>query len=400
MSSVKLRVPKIANCRSQSVLLKIIRDHGTISRSRLVEHSDQPLAAISRTVSRLMDDGIVHEIPMGDATGPRRKRALCLNPQLGHCLSIHYGPDEIVVAAIDTAYGMIAECEQRLSLRSLGRDEKIRALIEFIKQFRASLPASVGKCLAMAVVDPGVIDEANGVILMSSILEHWTQVPIVEVMEKEFGLPVLLTSTSTAGIRAVDRFELKNAFPNFVYVEYHSGIACGIKLQGNYVIGRSHLAGEFGHIKATDQPIPCRCGSIGCLEAVAALPALAKKFQDMLSSMPGGGPDDLQNIDGIDVLRRAAAGDRLAERIVEEAYVYLGSAIGGLVNLLAPEVVMLDHRIGLAGNEAVTVLLQAVRRNMLTVHAKDTELRISQLTPNITARGGAVELLDAMIDYA
>lgn len=399
MSSVKLKIPKIVNCNSQSILLNIIRDQGPISRSRLMEYSDQPMAAVSRTVSRLMADRIVLEIPMGDDTGPRRKRALCLNPALGHCLSLHYGPDEIGATALNTAYGLIMEKEKMVSLKSMSRDDRIRTFVDFIRRCQREIPASAGPCLVLGLVDPGVIDESTGTILMSSILNDWTQVPLAKIMEDELNMPVMLLNSNTTGIRAVDRFELKNALQNFLYIEYQSGISCGIKLQGNYITGRSHLAGEFGHMKITDQPIPCCCGSVGCLEAVAALPALTKKLQDILKEIPGDQSQYPNKFEGVDILRAAAEGNRPALRIVEEGFVYLGNAIGGLVNLLAPDAVVLDHRISLAGSEAVTILIQSAQKNMLTAHVKQTDIRISQLQSNIASLGGAVALLDTMIDY-
>ena len=364
-----------------------------------MEYSDQPLAAVSRTISRLMADQIVLEIPMGDDTGPRRKRALCLNPALGHCLSIHYGPDEIGTTALNTAYSPIMEKQETIPLKTMSQHDRIRTFIEFIRRCQTQIPASAGPCLALGLVDPGIIDETTGTVLMSSILDNWTQVPITEIMEEEFKIPVMLLNTNTAGIRAVDRFELKNTFQNFIYIEYQSGISCGIKLQGNYITGRSHLAGEFGHLKVTDQLIPCRCGAVGCLEAVAALPALAKKLQDILQEIPGDRSQYPDKFDGTHILRSAAEGNRPAQWIVEEAFNYLGTAIGGLVNLLAPEAVVLDHRISLAGSQAVAILVQSARKSMLTTHIKQTDIRISQLQPNIAALGGAASLLDTMIDY-
>ncbi len=399
MSTIKLRIPKIANCNSQSVLLNIIRDQGPVSRSRLVEYSNQPLAAVSRTISRLMADQIVLEIPMGDDTGPRRKRALCLNPNLGHCLSIDYGPDEISAIALNTAYGPILKKQDSFPLKTMTRHDRIKTFIEYIRRCQSEIPSSAGPCLAICFVDPGVIDEANGTVLMSSILDNWTQVPITEIIEKEFKIPVMLLNTNTTNIRAVDRFELKNAFQNFVYVEYQSGISCGIKLQGNYITGRSYLAGEFGHMKVTDQPIPCRCGAAGCLEAIAAMPALAQKYQYLLQRIPDDRSQLPDKIAGLDVLRLSAEGHRLAQRVVEEAFEYLGNAIGGLVNLLAPDVVVLDHRIRLAGDEAVGVLLHSAKKSMLSIHVPSTDIRISMLHSNIPSLGGAVALLDTMIDY-
>jgi len=399
LSSDKLNFPKIAANGSQSVLLKLIRDQGPISRSRLRDAADQPLAAVSRSIVRLLADRVVVEIPLGDVQGPRRKRALQLNPKLGHCLAIHHSSDEISGVALDTAYGIIHEKNNPLPLKTLSRDQRIAAIGSFIGRFRSEIPRAAGPCLALAVVDPGVIDEATGTVRMSTQMDDWTDVPLVHILEKKIKLPVLLLSNNVVVIRTIDRLELKNSVPNLLYIEYHSGISCGIKLHDNYITGRSHLAGEFGHFKVTDRPIPCRCGAVGCLEAVAALPSLAKKLRDLQDEIPGN-PFPLRSLhDGLEVLTAAAQGDRLAGRVVQEAFEYLGGAVGGLVNLLAPDMVVFDHRIGRAGPDAFAILLQAARKSMLTTHIEKTEFRVSSLSKPITALGGAVTLLDALIEH-
>jgi glucokinase len=234
---------------------------------------------------------------------------------------------------------------------------------------------------------------------MCSLLDHWTDVPLGSILEKKLKLPVMLFGSNLVLIRTIDRLELKNQVPNLLYIEYHSGISCGIKLNGQYLTGRSHLAGEFGHLKVTERPVPCRCGAMGCLEAVAALPALAKKLSDVQNEIPGAAGSHKPPQDGLAVLTAAAHGDRLATRVVHEAFAYLGSAVGGLINLLAPDRVVFDYRIGLAGEEAFNHLRFAARQSMLPTHLDHVQLSISTLQRPITALGGAVALLDALIEY-
>lgn len=398
LSSAKLTISRLAANATQSTVLKIVRDYAPISRSGIVDRCGQPLSAVSRTVSRLRQDQILLETPLADSNGPRRKRGLSLNPAAGHCLSVQYGPSGLEGAVLDAAYNVIARTAHKAPLEAAPRQKKLNVIIAFIDSLRSEAPASAGQCLALAVVDPGVVDERTGTVLMSSTMDDWSDVPIVDILQERFSLPVMLTNTSLATIRAVDRMELKGLASNLIHIEYDEGVGCGLKLQGIYITGQSNLGGEFGHLRVTDQPVPCRCGAVGCLEAVAALPALRRNAAQALGEGAGSTLSGRENLDGRDVLAAAGEGDRLACRVVNEAFGYLGRAVGGLVNTLAPQVVVFDSAIATAGTEAVAALMQSVKSSTLPSHLHNLDLRISRMTSHIGCLGGAAAVLDYCLE--
>jgi glucokinase len=209
-------------------------------------------------------------------------------------------------------------------------------------------------------------------------------------------LPVKLLNTGISKIRAVDRLELNNTVDNFIYIEYGTGIACGLKLNGTYISGHGNLAGELGHLRVTDAQIPCSCGGVGCLEAVSSLSALAKNASQAIagkSSILAG----RKQITGVDVIRAAAENDRLASRIVDEAFEKIGTAVAGLVNILSPKIVLFDSTIGEAGPEAVTMLLRTLQKSVLISHQSQLETKISSIKSHLGAFGGAAAVLDECI---
>lgn len=399
MSTVNLKISKLATNKTQAVVLKAVRDNAPVSRSGIVKLSKLPLPAVSRTVSRLIEDNILIEKPHAVTDGPRRKRGLSLNGSAGHCLSVHYHSTGLEGVILDTAYNILIKESRNIPLEHASRDTKIKTIIAFIRDLQDKVPASAGPCLALAVVDPGVVEETSGTVLLSSTMYHWTEVPIVEIFQKQLPLPVILLSTSLATIRAIDRLELKSSADNLIYIEYEEGIGCGLKLQGNYIAGKANLAGEFGHIRVTEQNISCRCGAVGCLEAVATLPVLVRHVNQAMHDGSNSVLNGKKDIDGLSVLKAAARGDRLASRVVHQAFDYLGHAVGGLVNILAPEIVMFDSMIGLAGSEAVSVLTQSVKKSVLPSHLSNVDLRISTLKSHIGCLGGAVAGIDQCLEY-
>lgn len=394
MPTDKIRFHKIPHNDTQAAILQAIRDNNHISRSRIVDLTSLTHAVVSRAVALLLEKNAITELRLADKNGPRRKNGISLNPQLGYCLAIEYGPSAIEGVIVDTAYNQISAKNQKIPLDSYPQEEKIKHIIAFTEGLIKSAPQTNGQCLGLAVIDPGVIDEKRNIALMSSIMQNWQNVPIVDIFQKYFRLPVMLLNTSIAKLRAVDRVELNGASRNIAYIEYGEGISCGLKLEGNYIYGHTQLAGELGHLRVTDKPIPCRCGGMGCLESVAAFSALARNARESLKQNSRSILSKIDHLDGLAVLTAAAAGDRLASHIVDEAFDYLGRAIAGIINIFNPEIVILEHNISLAGPEAFASLMRSLSKNSLLSHWKTIDARISKLNSYIGALGGATAVID------
>ncbi len=400
--SNNFKLHKLVNNRIPSEILGCIRKWGPISRARLAENCGVSRPAITRTVSALLQQELLVETALSDSKGPRRKDGLVLNPEAGYCIAIAYTAEGLNVMAMDTSYTVVAETSRWVDLHPMTEQERLQTIFESVDEILVQTSDLKGDCLGLAVADPGVIDHEAGIAKWSSILQHWHNVPIVDIFQKRFQLPVLLLNGASTYIRAIDRLEIREEFDNMFFVQFGAGIGCCFKLGGIYISGNAMLAGEFGHWKVTDEPVQCRCGGVGCLEALAALPAIANNARSALQHGSESVLADLESFTGYDVLDAAAQGDRLSFRIVCEAFDQLGQAIGGLINTLAPEVVLIEEVVGRAGPDAVASLFQSIKRNILPSHSEHLSLRISTVESQlsrIACLGAAVTTLDTCFEY-
>ena len=109
-----------------------------------------------------------------------------------------------------------------------------------------------------------------------------------------------------------------------------TGIGGGLVIDGTLWPGCNGIAGEWGHICVEPGGRPCYCGRLGCAEQYLSGTALERRHVEL-----GGGPLSLAQID-------ADAGDAPpAARVVAEAAVWFGRTVGGLVNLLDPDIIIL-----------------------------------------------------------
>ena len=398
LSGSNITIPPLAHNGTESTILATIRDNAPISRSRIAEPTGLPHAAISRAAAKLLERQVVMESQMADTQGPRRKRGLTLNGRYGYVVSVEYGARGLEGAVVDLSYRTRHTAVETIPLGAMPRDEKIDQIVDFLESMCEMAERIPGECIGFAVVDPGCVDSDNGRTVSCATMDNWCNVPIVEILQKRLNAPVLLPNSMAAKVRAVDRLEVEGDVRNLLYVEYGDGITCGMKLRGEYIVGESNVAGELGHLRITDRHVPCRCGSVGCLEAVAALPGLARNVKEALTDNTTTQLAMLENLTGTDVLLATGNGDRLGLRVVEEAFDYLGRAVAGVVNILDPSMVILDNRLTQAGDDAVNSLLRSLTRNISPFHAAKLKLAVSKIESHLGAIGGGVTVIDRCLE--
>jgi glucokinase len=195
-----------------------------------------------------------------------------------------------------------------------------------VREAVAAEPEAELSRLVLAIGVPGPLDRGAGVVEGAPNLPGWRRVPVRDRLETMLGCQCLVEHDANLGAVAEHRRGAGRGTQDFVYVTVSTGIGAGLILNGQLYRGHQGSAGEFGHIVIVPDGPLCNCGNRGCLEAVASGTAIARDAGVSSASEVG---------------RLAAAGDPGAQAILSRAARYLGLALGGLINLLNPEVVAL-----------------------------------------------------------
>jgi predicted NBD/HSP70 family sugar kinase len=190
-----------------------------------------------------------------------------------------------------------------------------------------------------------------------------------------------------------------NKMENLVYIDYGVGIGAAVVVDGRLLYGQGCGVGEFGHTHVTEGGPACKCGSIGCLEALVGTGAVLAKIRQALAegahsqvlSMAGGDP---KNLTAGMVLKAAKAGDKICSHIVTDMANHLGQGISNLVNLFNPAVVVLDKRLEMAGDLALDQITQVVRRQALSSAVEGLSLTFGKLENEPGLLGIGLMVLD------
>jgi len=241
---------------------------------------------------------------------------------------------------------------------------------------------------------PGNIDLEKGTILDSANLS-WKNVHIQEILERTLGVPAVIVNDVDAGVYGEYRFGAGKGARCLVGVFPGTGIGGGCVYDGEIIRGKNMSCFEIGHVQVNPQGLVCGCGRRGCLETEASRLAIAAAAA--MAAFRGEAPH-LAKIAGTDVaaIRSGAlaeaikAGDKIVEQIVGRAGELIGQVIGDVVNLMAPDVVVLGG--GLV--EAMPELLvhaaeEGAKRRAAPPFAKAYKIVAGKLGDDAVARGAA-----------
>jgi len=338
---------------------------------------------ISMLVRELLREGKLMEAGFADNPLGRKQTLLQLNREHEFVLALEFDEETVVAGLLDAHLQIRKLVKERTALDG-GMEGLLRQLKTCARQLIAKSKGGLKEVLGIGIADPGLVDSRQGVSAFSSTIEFWKQVPLRHTFEKEFNVPVMVESKTRTKTVAERMLGAGNKLENLVYIDYGVGIGAGIVVDGRLLYGQHCAVGEFGHTHVTDGGPACKCGSIGCLEAVAGTGAIEAKIRQALAegaqsqvlSRAGG---DVRNLTAWMVFEAAREGDKICNHILAELANHLGLGISNLVNLFNPAIVVLDERLKAAGDLLRDQILQVVKRQALSNSVDGLTLEFGKL---------------------
>ena len=200
----------------------------------------------------------------------------------------------------------------------------------------------------IGICAPGPLDPATGIVINPPNVPCWRNFPLAAEIEKVYRVPVKVENDANAAALAEAYWGAGRGYRHLFYAGIGTGIGTGIVFAGHIYNGRTGAAAEGGHMSIDYHGPLCGCGKPGCIEVLAAGPAIARRARAKLAS--GKGPQssilDLVkgNVEAVTsemVGRAYAAGDQLAKQTLQETVQLLSLWLSNIVDLLEPDVIII-----------------------------------------------------------
>jgi glucokinase-like ROK family protein len=380
---------------AEAEVMRVLRIKGQTSRTEISNITGWSRAKTSQEVNSLIKKGYLVDIGEGISKGGRKPRLLQLNEKLGYVVGVDIGATSLEIALADINGTILRRVAEPTDVR-LDPEDVLGRCCTLILDMILAEGCQPGEILGIGLGVPGPVDFARGVLVAPPLMPDWENFPIRKFFYKTFPSAFVVVDNDV-NIMALGEQRSGDAahVDHFLVIKIGTGIGCGIMANGNIHRGNNGCAGDVGHICVDKAGPICRCGNRGCLEAMAAGPAIAENAvqaahqgkSELLSKM-------MADNDGLltpeDVNAACRDGDEAALDVIRASGQMIGDMLAGLVNFFNPSHIFIGGGIANFGN----ILLVAIKRAVLR---RSLPLATSELTINFSRTGSDVGVLGAIM---
>lgn len=283
--------------------------------------------------------------------------------------------------AVVAASGRILFSGEHGSRAAEGADAVLEQIVKGIDACRAYAAGAGLELAGVGIGTPGVVSADGRTVLGGAEnIAGWENLPLASRIEAATGLGSVAGNDANAMALGETLYGAARGATDVVFVTVGTGIGCGALIDGRLFRGYRGRGMEMGHITVKCDGERCACGGVGCLEHYASTSALVRRFRELSGA---------SEADGREVVRRYEAGDAAAVRALEEHWMYLSHGIASMINLFAPQRVVVGGGISEAGPFYLEHLREGVRRQMMDVCGAETEIVAAQLGNRAGSLGAA-----------
>src|SRR5215216_5961285 len=375
-----------SNSPGAGALLRLIRDGQASTRAELVALTGLARSTVAQRMDALLSQRLV--VPAGGSvsTGGRPPQMFAFNRDAGVVLSADLGATHSRLAVTDLGGEVLVEGAEEIAIA-----EGPEAVLVWLERTFDDLLSGVGRTHSdvrgIGVGVPGPVEFATGTPVAPPIMPGWDGYPVAGRLAARYGAPALVdndVNTMALG----EHWAHWRATDHLLLVKVGTGIGCGIVAGGSIHRGAQGAAGDLGHVRITDDAsVVCRCGNIGCLEAVAGGGAMAAKLRAM----------GLDAVDGRSVVALVRAGRPEAVGVVREAGRVLGAVLATSVNLFNPGVIVIGGDLSHAEEHLLAGVREIVYQRSLPLATRSLRIVRSRLDERAGVVGASVMVIEHVL---
>jgi glucokinase-like ROK family protein len=379
--------------------MRALRRQGRISRSEISNITGWSKAKASQEIRDLMEKGYLVEAGEGVSQGGRKPRLLRFNNQLGYIAGIDIGATSMDVALADVT-GLIVQRRSEPTDVHLRPESVLGRCSELIIEMANAQGCVLDQILGIGVGVPGPVDFSRGVLVAPPLMPEWENFLIRDFFKETFPSAYVIVDNDV-NIMALGEQRAGDGagIDHFIFVKIGTGIGAGIISNGRIHRGSDGCAGDIGHICVDKKGPLCSCGNIGCLEAMAAGPAIVSRAME--ASRNGSSPTlslMRESNGGIlrpeDVNSACREGDQAALDIIRASGQMVGDVLASLVNFFNPSHIFIGGGIANFGNHLLVAIRSAVLQRSLPLATTHLSIKFSRMGSDAGVTGAIALALD------
>jgi predicted NBD/HSP70 family sugar kinase len=347
-------------------IFELLRDGRPWTRAELAETTGLARSTIAARIDVLMRLGLVAPFGGAPSTGGRPPALFALNPSARVVVGVDIGATHARAVLADLSGALLGEVGAQLDVAE-GPDVVLGWVVDSVRSLLRSNRRPMRDLAAIGIGLPGPVEHSTGRPINPPIMPGWDRYDVPGHVQRHYAVPVLIDNDVNIMALGERRTHLADV-DDLVLIKVATGIGAGIVSGGELQRGAQGTAGDLGHVRVAGAEAQCRCGNLGCLEAVAAGPALAATLREK----------GMRARNGQDVVDLVRSGDTTAIAVVRQAGRDIGEVVAMMVNLINPSVVVIGGQLAAAGEHLLAGIREIVYQRSLPLATEHLRIVPSQ----------------------
>ena len=347
-----------------------------ISRAGLAEETGFSRSKSNTAAAALIERGMLDETGPQASSGGRRPETLLLSASMGVLAAIDLGASSVDVALLTPDLTILAHHAEPIEV-SDGPGIVLSRLQDILRDLRIRCAVRCDQVIGIGMGVPGPVEFGSGLLVAPPIMPGWEGFSIREYLREEYRAPAFIDND--VNVMAMgELWRLHRKLPNFIVLKIGTGIGCGIVCNGMIYRGTNGSAGDVGHICVDPAGERCHCGNQGCVEVMAAGPAIARMGAEAANA--GKSPllaqilDTNRVITPEDVGQASRAGDVASNAIIKLSGKLIGQMLASAVNFFNPSHVFIGGGVSHIGPLLLASIRQSVYQRSLALSTRHLEI--------------------------
>ncbi|GAA1942963.1 ROK family protein [Microbacterium deminutum] len=353
---------------------------------------------VTQRVDHAIEMGYLEDGEFGASSGGRAPRTLRFRGDRGRIVVCALGALHIHIG-VAMLEGDVIDQNHRTWDIARGPAETLDTALAMVDELLARTPDVPVWGIAVGV--PGPVDFETGRPVAPPIMPGWNGFDVRRRFEQKYEAPVWVDNDVNL-LAFGERARRGDDHIDLIYCKIGSGIGAGLLSQGRIHRGVNGAAGDIGHVRVPESTAICRCGKIGCLEAVAGGWALVREAE---AAIAGGATGYLakRGADGEALTPEAITlaaedGDAVAIALLQRSARVVGESIAALVNMFNPGFIVIGGAMAGAGEIYLAEVRQRVYELSLPLATRDLSITPSANDIREPLRGGVEMVREQLFD--
>ncbi len=312
-----------------------------------------------KLVNELRTEGFLSVVGKKETQNGRKPSVYALKNVTFYALSVEILLKRITVGIVDAKLNTIYY-RQKTDFLLENTPECLENVESFIKECLVNSGVSEENLLGMGMGITGRVKNDTG---ESLTFFNFLEQPLGEYLSDEFDIPVFINN-DTRCFGMAEKIIGKATHANHaIIINLSRGLGTSLIIDNKIVNGGMGFAGELGHMQFGNREKMCLCGKKGCLGNDVGGYSLEENFMEKIKEGEKSMvdiPDDGSSVRYDDILMAALKGDDLSIRLIQEMGYKLGHALGNIINLLNPELILIGGKFA----KLKTLLLDPVKTGL------------------------------------